>query len=63
MTMFYNKASQMDPHVSRLVVPVTDMEDKSRRNNVRLVGLPEGMEGSDVAGFLRINLDSFPERS
>ncbi len=23
MTMFYNKASQMDPHVSRLVVPVT----------------------------------------
>ncbi len=23
MTVFYNKASQMDPHVSRLVVPVT----------------------------------------
>ncbi len=32
------------------------MEDKSRRNNIRLVGLPEGMEGSDVAGFLRVNL-------
>ncbi len=35
---------------------MTDMEDKSKRNNVQLVGLPEGMEGSDVAGFLRINL-------
>ncbi len=30
---------------------MTDMEDKSRRNNIRLVGLPEGMEGSDVAGL------------
>ncbi len=36
-----------------------DMEDKSRRNNIRLVGLPEGMEGSDVAGFLRINLSKW----
>ncbi len=35
---------------------MTDMEDRSRRNNVRLVGLPEGVEGSDVAGFLRVNL-------
>ncbi len=35
------------------------MEDKSRRNNIRLVGLPEGMEGSDVAGFLRINLSKW----
>ncbi len=38
---------------------MTDMEDKSRRNNIRLVGLPEGMEGSDVAGFLRINLSKW----
>ncbi len=27
MTMFYNKASQMDPHVSRLVRPVTDIKN------------------------------------
>ncbi len=33
----------------RLTEKMTDMEDKSRRNNVRL-------EGSDVAGFLRVNL-------
>ncbi len=35
---------------------MTDMEDRIRRNNVRLVGLPEGAEGSDAAGFLRVNL-------
>ncbi len=38
--------------LERLAEKMTDMEDKSRRNNIRLVGLPEGMEGSDVAGFL-----------
>ncbi len=42
--------------LERLAEKMTDMEDKSRRNIIRLVGLPEGMEGSDVAGFLRINL-------
>ncbi len=42
--------------LERLAEKMTDMEDKSRRNNIRLVGLPEGMEGSDVAGFLRVGL-------
>ncbi len=28
-------------------------------NNVRLVGLPEGMEGNDAAGFLRANLSKW----
>ncbi len=42
--------------MERLTEKMTDMEDKSRRNNIRLVGLPEGMEGPDVAGFLRVNL-------
>ncbi len=36
-----------------------DMEDRSRRNNVRLVGLPERAEGSDAAGFLRVNLSKW----
>ncbi len=35
------------------------MEDRCRRNNVRLVGLPEGAEGSDAAGFLRVNLSKW----
>ncbi len=45
--------------LERLTEKMTDMEDKSRRNNIRLVGLPEGMEGSDVADFLRINLSKW----
>ncbi len=39
---------------------MTDIEDRSRRNNVWLVGLPEGVEGSNAAGFLRVNLSKFP---
>ncbi len=42
--------------LERLTEKMTDMEDRSRRNIVRLVGLPEGAEGSNVAGFLRVNL-------
>ncbi len=38
---------------------MTDMEDRCRRNNVRLVGLPEGMEGPDTASFLRANLSKW----
>ncbi len=35
------------------------MEDRSRRNNIWLVGLPEGAEGSNTAGFLRVNLSKW----
>ncbi len=45
--------------LERLTEKMTDMEDRSRRNNVRLVGLPEGAEGSDAAGFLRVNLSKW----
>ncbi len=42
-----------------LTEKMTDMEDRSRRNNVWLVGLPEGAEGSNAAGFLRVNLSKW----
>ncbi len=45
--------------LERLTEKMTDMEDRCRRNNVRLVGLPEGMEGPDAAGFLRDNLSKW----
>ncbi len=35
------------------------MEDRCRRNNVRLVGLSEAAEGSNAAGFLRVNLSKW----
>ena len=31
---------------------ITEQEDRSRRSNLRLVGLPEKSEGSDMCGFL-----------
>ncbi len=45
--------------LERLTEKMTDMENRSRRNNVRLVGLPEGAEGSNAAGFLRVNLSKW----
>ncbi len=45
--------------LERLTEKMTDMEDRSRRNNVWLVGLPEGAEGSNAAGFLRVNLSKW----
>ncbi len=45
--------------LERLTEKMTDIEDRSRRNNVRLVGLPEGTEGSNTAGFLRVNLSKW----
>ncbi len=45
--------------LERLTEKMTDMEDRCRRNNVRLEGLPEAAEGSDVAGFLRVNLSKW----
>ncbi len=45
--------------LERLTEKMTDMEDRSRRNNVRLVELPEGAEGHDAAGFLRVNISKW----
>uniref|UniRef100_A0A8C2JZV1 LINE-1 type transposase domain-containing 1 n=1 Tax=Cyprinus carpio TaxID=7962 RepID=A0A8C2JZV1_CYPCA len=45
--------------LEQLTDKVTNMKDRSRRNNVRLVRLPEGVKGSDAAGFLRDNLSKW----
>ncbi len=42
----------------------SDLEDRSRRNNVRLVNLPTGIEGDDPVGFLQKMLPKWiPELS
>ncbi len=51
--------TDLKDQLERLTEKMTDMEDRSRRNNVRLVGLPEGMEGPDAAGILRANLSKW----
>ncbi len=45
--------------LERLTEKMTDIENRCRRNNVRLVGLPEGAEGPDASGFLRVNLSKW----
>ncbi|KAJ1129173.1 hypothetical protein NDU88_007544 [Pleurodeles waltl] len=39
-----------DLELSHLCSKLTDLEDRSRRNNVRLLGFPEGVEGADIGG-------------
>ncbi|KAJ1168021.1 hypothetical protein NDU88_008403 [Pleurodeles waltl] len=42
-----------DLELSHLCSKLTDLEDRSRRNNVRLLGFPEGAEGADILSYLR----------
>ncbi|KAJ1099702.1 hypothetical protein NDU88_004801 [Pleurodeles waltl] len=35
---------------------LTDLEDRSRRNNIRLLGFLEGIEGADILSYLRDTL-------
>ncbi|KAJ1083279.1 hypothetical protein NDU88_003438 [Pleurodeles waltl] len=43
---------QLTDRVQRLQRRVEEAEGQSRRNNVRIVGLPEGAEGTDMVSFL-----------
>ncbi len=56
-----DKRTVMDlkDQLERLTEKMTDMEDRSRRSGVGLVGLPGGMEGPDAAGFLRAGLSGW----
>lgn len=38
---------------------IDDLENRSRRCNLRLVGLPEGMEGRDAVTFMKTWLPSY----
>ncbi len=43
--------ADLEDRLERLTERMTDVEDRCRRNNVRLVGLPEGMGGSRCSWF------------
>ncbi|KAJ7996403.1 hypothetical protein DPEC_G00236720 [Dallia pectoralis] len=51
-----HQVSDLQQQVGDLFSKMTQMEDHSRLSNLRLVGLKEGEEGSDPAGFLTTNL-------
>ncbi|KAJ1138860.1 hypothetical protein NDU88_005241 [Pleurodeles waltl] len=42
-----------DLELSHLRSKLMDLEDRSRRNNVRLLRFPEGVEGADIFSYLR----------
>ncbi|KAJ1120223.1 hypothetical protein NDU88_008397 [Pleurodeles waltl] len=42
-----------DLELSHLRSKLTDLEDRSCRNNVRLLGFPDGVEGADIFSYLR----------
>ncbi|KAJ1181278.1 hypothetical protein NDU88_006486 [Pleurodeles waltl] len=45
--------TERDLELLHLRSKLTDLEDRSRRNNVRLLGFPEGVEGADIFSYLR----------
>ncbi|KAJ1176714.1 hypothetical protein NDU88_001982 [Pleurodeles waltl] len=42
-----------DQELLHLRSKLTDLEDRSRKNNVHLLGFPEGIEGADIFSYLR----------
>lgn len=44
--------SRLEKENKELMDKLVDLETRSRRNNLRLVGVPEGEEGADTCGFL-----------
>ncbi|KAJ1119442.1 hypothetical protein NDU88_007628 [Pleurodeles waltl] len=45
-----------DQELLHLCSKLTDLEDRSRRNNIRFLGFPEGIEGTDILSYLRDTL-------
>ncbi|KAJ1091599.1 hypothetical protein NDU88_004718 [Pleurodeles waltl] len=42
-----------DQELLHLCSRLTDVEDRSRRNNIRLLRIPEGTEGAEIPSYLR----------
>ncbi|KAJ1155185.1 hypothetical protein NDU88_007920 [Pleurodeles waltl] len=49
---FQSQISGLDHRVAAL----TDLEDRSRRNNIRFLEFPEGIEGTDILSYLQDTL-------
>ncbi|CAH2311815.1 Hypothetical predicted protein [Pelobates cultripes] len=43
----------MESEQARLTAKLVDLEDRSRRNNIRVRGVPESVAGSDIPEYLR----------
>lgn len=52
VTSLQSKVKSLEKTVEVLCDRVAEQEDRNRRSNLRLVGLPEKSEGADLCGFL-----------
>ncbi|KAJ1119271.1 hypothetical protein NDU88_007457 [Pleurodeles waltl] len=50
-----------DQELLHLRSKLIDLEDRSRKNNVRLLGFPEGIQGADMFSYLRETLPKLTE--
>uniref|UniRef100_H2ZVD0 L1 transposable element RRM domain-containing protein n=1 Tax=Latimeria chalumnae TaxID=7897 RepID=H2ZVD0_LATCH len=46
------QAQHLQSQLSAVVSRIDDLENRSRRNNVRILGFPEGVEGNNLCTFL-----------
>lgn len=53
------QASLFCDRIDLVEAKMADLEDRSRRANIRVVGLSEGSEGSDAVAFLKRSLTSW----
>ena len=53
------KVAQLEKQVTDMADHMDDLENRSRRCNLRLVGLPEGTEGKDTVTFMESWLPSY----
>lgn len=58
VTSLQGKVKQLEQTVAVMCDKLTSYEDRNRRSNLRLVGLPEKSEGKDMCGFLELWLTS-----
>ncbi|KAL4003935.1 alpha-2-macroglobulin-like protein [Sarotherodon galilaeus] len=54
-----SKVAQLEKQVTDMADHMDDLENRSRRCNLRLVGLPEGSEGNDIVAFMETWLPSY----
>lgn len=61
-----NKLRQVEKKLQTLTEKADDMENRTRRDNIRVVGLKEGAEGEQPVAFFErwlpkiLNLDTIP---
>ena len=66
VTTLEKTVTTLQKQVTFLIAKTEDQENRSRRNNLRLINLPEGAEGRDATAFLErwlpevLGADSFP---